>query len=137
MWELVKTTMDARPAIVRKNDWQAGKQKVKGTTFYVFLETIADLANNNSGQLACGERKIAEKCGLTRPYIQYLMKVAEKNGFIRNTGELLSKFRTRVFQMTPEMIKSSAGAAAQPERSSADEELKQWYEQDEDQDGLE
>jgi hypothetical protein len=102
MWKVVKAKENARIAIhqFEWTDERTGKN-VSGPVMYSFLSTISDLANNETGELACGEQRIAREMGVTRQHVQILMRVAERHSFIVNTGRVLPKYNTRVFEMSP------------------------------------
>jgi len=102
MWEIVKSKEDARVAI-HQYEWtdeRTGK-KISGPVMYSFLSTISDLANNRTGELACGEQRIARETGMSRQHVQLLMRVAERYSFVTRTGRTLPKYNTRIFAMNP------------------------------------
>lgn len=105
MWLVQKYVMRAKRVIVN-NDWEVdeGKHnlKVKGTALYNFLETCADLANNKTGNMACGIPAICKATSLSRSTVIRCLAIARRHRFLIDTGERLpAPYDTIVYKMDP------------------------------------
>lgn len=105
MWEVQKYVMRAKRVIVH-NDWVIDEGRithtVKGQVMYSFLETLADLANNKTGNMACGIPAICKASGLSRSTVIRCLAIARRYRFIIDTGERLpAPYDTIVYKMDP------------------------------------
>ena len=105
MWEIQKRVMRAKRVILN-NDWEVdeGKltRKIKGRAMYQFLDTLADLANNKTGKMACGIPAICRASGLSRSSVIRCLAIARRHRFITDRGEKLpAPYDTIVYQMGP------------------------------------
>lgn len=108
MWEIQKRVMRAKRVILN-NDWEVDEGKrtevVKGRAMYGFFETLADLANNKTGKMACGIPTICRASGLSRSTVIRCLAIARRHRFITDTGETLPPpYETIVYQMEPRVF---------------------------------
>jgi hypothetical protein len=110
MWTVRKAVMNAKRVIVNQ-DWECGEEgrALKGTTLYTFLDTVADLANNETGQMCCGILRIMKATSLSRSAVIRCLEVARRHRFMVDTGARLpAPYDTIVYQMEPRVFRKLA-----------------------------
>lgn len=105
MWQVQKMVMRAKRVIVGQN-WEVNEGKrtrvVSGKTFYNFLETCSDLANNKTAIMACGIPAICKATSLSRNTVIRCLAIARRHRFLIDTGEKLpAPYDTTVYKMDP------------------------------------
>jgi hypothetical protein len=122
MWGIRKYVQRAKRTVVNQ-DWETDDGKiVTGRILYEFLDTLADLANNDTAIMACGIPSICRATGMSRSTVIRCLAIARRHRFIVDTGERLpAPYDTIMYKMDALVFLRLAKGYLDTYYSSADE----------------